>query len=222
MIKNFLKKTFAFKFYQAYKLHRFQNAWRTCNAENFTTANNIFDISIVDVGKASYGELNIVSFASKGKLHIGNFVSIAQEVAFILDAEHHIDHISTYPFKVKYLGTEKEESFGKGDIFVEDDVWIGYRSIIMSGVRIGKGAVVAAGSVVTKDVPAYSVVGGVPAKVIKYRFSEEIQNLLMQVDYARLDEKVVNKHLGLLYTPLDKDETVEELRTLLNSGCFGK
>ena len=219
MIKNFLKKSFIFELYQAYKLHRFQNAWRKRNEENFTTAYNVFDTSLVHVGKASYGELNLVSFASKGKLHIGNFVSIAQEVAFILDAEHHIDHISTYPFKVKYLGTEKEEAFGKGDIFVEDDVWIGYRSIIMSGVRIGKGAVIAAGSVVTKDVPAYSVVGGVPAKVIKYRFSQEIQELLMKVDYERLDKDYVNNHLALLYDSLDKNETVEALKKLVN--CDG-
>lgn len=146
--------------YKIYKLHRFQINWKKNNPENTTTVNNIFDTKLVEVGNASYGELNIVSFGSKGKLHIGKFVSIAQEVAFILDAEHYTNHLSTYPYKVKYLGIEKEESFGKGDIIVGDDVWIGYRSIIMSGVHIGQGVVVAAGSVVTKDVPPYAIVGG--------------------------------------------------------------
>lgn len=80
-------------------------------------------------------------------------MSIAQEVAFILDAEHYTDHLSTYRFKVKFLHIVNEEAFGKGNICIDDDVWIGYRSIIMSRVNIGKGSVIAAGSVVTKDVP---------------------------------------------------------------------
>lgn len=91
---------------------------------------------MVEVGKASYGDLNIISFANNAKLIIGTFVSIAQEVSFILDAEHYTNHLSTYPFKVKYLGIEKQEAFSKGNIVVEDDVWIGYRSTIMSGVHI--------------------------------------------------------------------------------------
>ena len=131
MIKKILKSKILFDLYNAYKLHRFQIDWRKHNGENDTTANNIFDPNIVDVGRASYGELNIISFASKSHLHIGSFVSIAQEVAFILDAEYYTSHISTYPYKVKYLGVEKEEAFSKGDIFIDDDVWIGYRSTIM-------------------------------------------------------------------------------------------
>ena len=202
MIKSILKNTLFYDLYNMYKLHRFQGNWKKNNPENFTTVNNIFDTKLVKVGNASYGELNIVSFARKNKLYIGNFVSIAQEVAFILDAEHYTDHISTYPYKVKYLGIEKEESFGKGDIIVDDDVWIGYRSIIMSGVHIGQGAVVAAGSVVTKDVPPYAIVGGVPAKVIKYRFTPEVIAELMKVDYSKLDRSAIEQHVDDLYRPL--------------------
>lgn len=126
MIREYLKKTIVFDFYNYYKLHRFKNEWRKNNPDNMTTVNNYFDSSLVKVGNNTYGELNIVSFASNTKLQIGNFVSIAQEVAFILSAEHYIDHISTYPFKVKYLGIANEESFGKGNICIDDDVWIGY------------------------------------------------------------------------------------------------
>lgn len=209
MIKDYLKKTFLFDLYNIYKLHRFKVAWSKRNSNNTTTVNNIFDVDQVEVGRASYGELNIISFSRKGKLHIGSFVSIAQEVAFILDAEHYTNHISTYPFKVKYLGVEKEESFGKGDIYVDDDTWIGYRSIILSGVHIGKGAVIAAGSVVTKDVPAYAIVGGVPAKVLKYRFEEDICNSLMQVDFNQFDKEFVGTHLELLYKPVENREDIE-------------
>lgn len=202
MIKKILKSTVLFDLYNACKLHRFQIDWRKHNGENDTTANNIFDPNIIDVGRASYGELNIISFASKSHLHIGSFVSIAQEVAFILDAEHYTSHISTYPYKVKYLGVEKEEAFSKGDIFIDDDVWIGYRSTIMSGIHVGRGAVIAAGSVVTKDVPPYAIVGGVPAKVIKYRFEPEVIKELLKVDYSKLKKEDIETHLSQLYEPL--------------------
>lgn len=209
MIKEFLKKTFFFDLYNAYKLHKFKIDWLKHNTNNNTTVNNIFDIDLVDVGKATYGELNIISFAKKGKLHIGNFVSIAQEVTFILNGEHHINYISTYPFKVKYLEIEKEEAFGKGDIYVDDDVWIGYRATILSGVHIGKGAIIAAGSVVTKDVPPYAIVGGVPAKIFKYRFCKETCNSLMKVDFNKFDKKFVNDNLNYFYKPISNQKEIE-------------
>lgn len=215
MIKKALKKSFLFKGYMAFKLHRFQCRWEKKNEDNYTTANNIFDPSLVVVGTASYGELNVVSFASKTKLIIGKFVSIAQEVVFILDAEHYTNHFSTYPFKVKFLGVEKEEAFGKGDIIVDDDVWIGYRSIIMSGVHIGKGAVIAAGSVVTKNVPPYAIVGGIPAKVIKYRFNEEIRNSLMKIDFKKLDKSLVEKQLELFYKQIDNAQQADEIKKIV-------
>ena len=138
---------------------------------------------MVEVGKASYGDLNIISFANNAKLIIGTFVSIAQEVSFILDAEHYTNHLSTYPFKVKYLGIEKQEAFSKGNIVVEDDVWIGYGAIIMSGVTIANGCIIAAGSIVTKDTEPYSIYAGNPAKKVKDRF---------------LTEKELNEHLELM------------------------
>ncbi|MGN9105593.1 DapH/DapD/GlmU-related protein [Oliverpabstia intestinalis] len=91
------------------------------------------------------------------------------------------------------------ESFAKGDIRVDDDVWIGYGASIMSGVHIGQGAVVAAGAVVTKDVPPYAIVGGVPAKVIKYRFEPEMIEELLKVDYSELTKEDIEKHIDDLY-----------------------
>lgn len=213
MIKKIIKKLFIYDLYRLYKLHKFQVLWRKNNSENYTTANNIFDSNLVEIGKATYGELNIVTFGDMCKLHIGSFVSIAQNVTFLLDAEHYVNHISTYPYKVKYLGIEKSEAFGKGNIYIDDDVWIGYRSTIMSGIHVGRGAVIAAGSVVTKDVPPYAIVGGVPAKVIKYRFDNETREFASQVDYDKFDKEFVRENLDLLYKEVD--ENLQQFRKLV-------
>ena len=99
-----------------------------------------------------------------------------------MSGEHSITGIMTYPL----IDDVKINSRSKGDIIVADDVWIGYGATIMSGVHIGQGAVVAADAVVTKDVPPYAIVGGVPAKVIKYRFEPEMIEELLKVDYSKL------------------------------------
>ena len=211
-----IKNTFLFKGNLAFKLHRIQIKRKKKNKDNYTVPQNIFEAELVEVGKASYGDLNIISFANNAKLIFGTFVSIAQEVSFILDAEHYTNHLSTYPFKVKYLGIEKQEAFSKGNIVVEDDVWIGYRSTIMSGVHIGKGAIIAAGSLVTKDVPAYAIVGGVPAKVIKYRFDNSICNILKKIDLSKLNKVFVEQNLEVLYKQIENKQMASEISNLFN------
>ena len=109
--------------------------------------------------------------------------------------------ISSYPYRV-WITNEKQEGVSKGNIIVDDDVWIGFRSTILSGVHIGQGAIVAAGSVVTKDVPPYAIVGGVPAKVIKYRFSPEMIEELLKVDYSKLTKEMIEEHIEDLYAEL--------------------
>lgn len=168
-----------------------------------------FDYSKVSIGKYSYGELNVVDFGGDCRLKIGNFVSVAEHVTFILNAEHNIKTISTYPYKVKMLNTAQKESFGKGNIIISDDVWIGYGATIMSNVKIGQGAVIAAGAVVVKDIPPYAVVGGVPAKIICYRFNEKIIKKLCMLDYSCLTPELVEKHLNELYLPVSEDTDIE-------------
>lgn len=94
---------------------------------------------------------------------------------------------------------------------MEDDVWIGMNAVILSGVTIHQGAVIATGAVVTKDVPAYAVAGGVPAKVIKYRFQEEVINELLKIDYGRLTKKLVEKHMDELHTEIRTAEQVRKM-----------
>lgn len=160
------------------------------------------DIGLVKVGKFTYGSIDALVSNDNAKLIIGNYCSIAPKVAFILSVDHYTSHISTFPFKVKALGIAETEGVSKGNIIIDDDVWIGYGSAILSGVHIGQGAVVAAGAVVTRDVPPYAVVGGVPARVIKYRFSKDVIQELLRVDYGKLTKEMVEKHIDGLYEEL--------------------
>ena len=147
------------------KLMLFRLKWRHRNPNNSTMPMNIFPINVVSVGKYTYGKLMVLSYGEKNICKIGNYCSIGPDTIFVLCADHATNLLSTFPFKVKVLG-ERYEAISRGDINVEDDVWFGCRTTVLSGVTIRQGAVIAAGAVVTKDVPPYAVVAGVPAKVI--------------------------------------------------------
>lgn len=192
-----------------FRIARRKRIWKKKHPYSDTIPINYFDFNHVEIGTGSYGELNIVDFGGDKKLIIKNYVSIAQGVTFILNAEHHTNYISTYPFKVKELRLTDTESFGKGNIIIDDDVWIGYGATIMSEVHIGQGAIVAAGSIVTKDVPPYAIVAGNPAKVIKYRFSVDLINELVKVDYSKLTKDMIKEHISELYSDLKYVKQIE-------------
>ena len=181
---------------------KYKRQWRNKNCHNFTSADGRFNMECVSVGKYTYGGISALTFDNRTKLSIGNFCSIGPKVMFIVSADHNTNTISTYPFKVKVMH-EAMEGISKGDIIVGDDVWIGYGATVLSGVHIGQGAVVAAGSVVSNDVPPYAIVGGVPAKVIRYRFSESIRNKLQQVDYSQIDDILIKENIDKLYEEID-------------------
>lgn len=182
----------------------FQMKWkRKFGNQNGIIPMSVFPLDKVSIGKHSYGELRTVSFNWDSKLIIGNYVSIAQNVTFLLNADHYTSHISTYPFKAKLMPPFAGEAIAKGDTIVGDDVWIGFGATILSGVKIGQGAIVAAGAVVAKDVPPYAIVGGVPAKVIKYRFDEHIIEDLLKLDYSKLTDELISSHIDELYDDYD-------------------
>lgn len=176
--------------------------WREKNPHNTTEPINEFDFDYVEVGKYTYGGIQVLNFRKKEKLFIGNYCSIAPGVMFILNADHQINRISTFPYRVKCIQDIEFEGESKGDIVVDDDVWIGYGAIILSGVHIGQGAIIAAGAVVTKNVPPYAIVGGSPAKILKYRFEQDMRNELMKIDYGSLDKKLIENHINQLYEEL--------------------
>lgn len=137
---------------------------------------------------------------------IGSFCSISDEVV-IGGAEHPMEWVSTSPVfqNVKHSGPKKK--FAKFDFegvkrtIIGNDVWIGRRAIIKAGVNIGNGVVIGSGAVVTKDVPAYAVVAGVPAKIIKYRFAQEIINRLEEIKWWDLPEEEITKVIDLFHKP---------------------
>lgn len=193
--------------------------WNRRNRHNQVTIFNIRRSKIADlkkiiVGNKSYGAIEPRFFGAKNEgLIIGNYVSIATGSKFILGGNHPYKGFSTFPFKVKCLG-EKVEATTKGPIIVEDDVWIGENVVVMSGVTIGQGAIVAAGSVVTKDVEPYSIVGGNPAKLIKYRFSQNIIDKLQVLDFRNLNNQKIIDNAEILYSELNAnnvDEIIEAL-----------
>jgi len=124
-----------------------------------------------EVGDFTYAcNPRIWTWGQDAQLYIGKFCSIGANVQFLLGGEHHTEWCSTYPFNVMLPGmNEERHAKTKGDIRIGNDVWIGNDAKIMSGVTICDGAVIAGSAVVTKDVHPYEVVGGVPAKHIKWR-----------------------------------------------------
>lgn len=199
MIKRILKKLFT---------DPFSAEWRKRNRHNFTTSANHFKMDAVVVGKGTYGHLNVVTRDYQDvKLIIGNYCSIADGVKFLLSGNHQYDIISTYPYELLLLNRKQAGiAVAKGDIVIKDDVWIGANAIICSGITIGQGAIVAAGAVVTKDVEPYAIVGGNPARVIKYRFNENIRNKLGGASLESVFERIKSTgRFELLHTILNEE-----------------
>ena len=144
-----------------------------------------------NIGIGTYGKPRIQDWRDGTGLIIGNYCSIAKNVDILLGGEHHSDWITTYPFKTLSKNTEHFEMDKKSkcSVIIGNDVWIGMNSMILSGVHIGNGAIIGAGSVITKDVPSYSIYAGNPAKLIRFRFNEAIINELNDIAWWYWDEK---------------------------------
>lgn len=135
------------------------------------------------------------------QLIIGKFCALARGVKFIMNgANHKLDGFSTYPFEIFGNGWETVQSPPeaypyKGNTVIGDDVWIGYEAVIMPGVNVGAGAIIAAKSVVVRDVPPYTIVGGNPAQVIRQRFSDETIRGLLAIAWWDWDIAKITRNL---------------------------
>lgn len=154
------------------------------------------------MGRHSYGNPEIHLYrGSEAKVIIGNFTSISPDVIFITGGIYPSHWISTYPFRALWhLNRAFEDGlpYNKGDIQVGSDIWIGTDAMILSGVHIGDGAIVAARSVITKDVPPYAIVGGVPAKVIKFRFDQDVIAQLLEIQWWNWSDEKIKEAINLL------------------------
>lgn len=169
--------------------------------------------------KLFHSELGMNSYIGKrGTLvyaTVGAYCSIAADVCVGM-GKHDLTRLSTSPlFTEKKNGTghswTDQRPFSFEKVLVGNDVWIGERAMIMGGLTIGDGAVIAAGAVVTKSVPPYAVVGGVPAKVIKYRFSPEVIEFLVKLQWWSLPESILKKHIDVFHTDINSIESLESL-----------
>lgn len=142
---------------------------------------------------------------NQDKLIIGRFCSIACGARFIFNsANHALSSLSTYPFPIFYeeWGLNEKDITkawdNKGDIVIGNDVWIGYEAVILSGVQIGDGAIIGTRAVVTKNVPPYTIVGGVPAKPIRKRFSDETIASLLEIEWWNWPEERIAENISAI------------------------
>lgn len=140
---------------------------------------------------------------NQDKLIIGKFCSIACGAKFLFNsANHNLSSLSTYPFHIFFEEWDLDAKDvtdawdNKGDIVIGNDVWIGYEAVILAGVTIGDGADIGTRAVVTKDVPPYTIVGGVPAKPIRKRFPEGTIELLLKLKWWDWTEERIRQHLS--------------------------
>lgn len=209
-MKKFLygltKKPFNIKLPYFYYFHRL---WRKKNRHNriqISRDSHVFPgnrfedlFDVVSVGNGSYGEIIVYHYGEENAgLKIGNLVSVGKNVYFLLGGNHFSSGLFNYPFRF-FLNTGGNDSYSKGPITIEDDVWIGMNSMILSGVRIGKGAVIAAGSVITRDVEPFSIMAGNPAKKVKDRFDRETAEKLLNVDYSGISADFIKKNIERIY-----------------------
>ena len=193
--------------------------------DNLCFLKNIIDSPLIEIGDYTYYHDfdDVENFKSNVKYHfeitgdkliIGKFCMIASGVTFIMNgANHLVNAVSAYPFAI--FGNEWEHAMNnksypiKGDTIIGNDVWIGYKAQIMSGVTIGDGAIIASQALVTKDVEPYSIVGGNPAKEIKKRFDPEKINQLLDLQWWNWDLAKITRNVEQLTSDLEKFKEID-------------
>lgn len=151
------------------------------------------------IGAHTYGGIELIDSDGSDDINIGKFTSIGPSVKIIC-GNHNYKFVSNYPFKSISNNFWKplddiDDHIYNGVTYIGNDVWIGHSAIIKGGINIGDGAVIAAGSVVTKDVPPYAIVGGSPAKILKYRFEKEQIQKLLKIKWWEWSDEKINENL---------------------------
>ena len=159
------------------------------------------------VGRHTYGVTwrKILYCSKDTPLRIGAFCSVAREVLFMCGGQHLTDSATSFPIYSRMLDQrDPVPNAGRpGGITIGNDVWIGYGAIVLPGVEIGDGAVIGAGAIVTKEVPRYAVVGGSPAKLIRYRFPQEIISKLLDIQWWHWDDDKIKSEAVILTGPIE-------------------
>jgi len=188
-----------------------------CDIDNKT----ILQYNVLVANHASLRDCEIDNYSSIGRysklayVHMGKFCSISWDVT-IGAIEHPYDRISThaFPYTSRAGHFVNHEKHFKTITWVGNDVWIGCNSVIISGVKIGDGAIIGASAVVTKDVPPYAIVVGIPAKIIGYRFDSKTVEKLQEIKWWDLDRDEIKKNINIFQQKLDDSiiNCLEELK----------
>lgn len=158
----------------------------------------------ITVGRYTYGNPQLKVWAEHERIQIGAFCSIADDVTIFGGGEHRLDWVTTYPLRIAFNSPgagHDGHPHTKGPTVIGNDVWIGHGAMIVSGVTVGDGACIGAGAVVTRDVPAYAVVAGNPAKVVRRRFDEASVAKLQEIQWWLWPAEKIRAHESLLCAP---------------------
>lgn len=180
----------------------------------------------IHIGKYTYGfeSTQIYTWSEEVDIKIGRFCSIGAGLKLFCGGNHSTWFVSSYPFGAVFkeflkINVEKPIVFSNGGITIGNDVWLGRDVTIMSGISIGDGSVVAANSHVVKDIEPYSIYGGNPAKLIRYRFSEETIEMLLNLQWWNYEDCFIEKIYPIL---LEKpnENTYKEIMKILENHKF--
>ncbi len=170
-----------------------------------------------EIGVGSYGDLTVLDWGEGSTLRIGSYTSIGTEVKVLLGGEHRMDWVTTFPFSALWDSQRQVKGHpkSKGDVVIGSDVWIANEALIMSGVEVGHGAIIGARAIVTKNVPAYAVVAGNPARIVKFRFDQLTIGRLLKVKWWEWEAARIENALPALL-----NEDIEAFLSAAESGRF--
>jgi acetyltransferase-like isoleucine patch superfamily enzyme len=158
----------------------------------------------VSIGTGTYGigEKTVLVFRDDDRVVIGRYCSIAYGVTIVASGEHNYKAVANFPFAATFRGDVNRDTFTKGPVTIGNDVWIGAKATVLSGVTVGDGAVIGAGAVVVDDVPPYAIVTGVPAQVKGYRFPEDQRSKLLAIGWWNWEPARIQSNVELFYLPV--------------------